>query len=327
MARKASGNREGREDPTDEVVDDQVDDSADIEDSDADAEDLDDEAGDTEYEDEYEEDEELSSGDDTAVEPSSSRAAGQRSLSERLSTAFLKPKAPEDDSQMTDAEKAKAIRRLDSLERKLGFVGAALVAVIAGVAFIPYIRNPNKLYIVARSGKTCPTGFKDHLVNGAHQCAGVYTRGHYVVEMLIVLLFAAFILVATIVGKRSLLAFALLFSGLAVSTTTGSLFGLIFLIGGGWLLVRGYRLQKYGTASGKEVAQIARERRAERTASGGKASSARATSGGGRSKPTRSSKSAKGAPQQTTPTGRAKPQASKRYTPKTPPRKRPPPAE
>jgi hypothetical protein len=86
--------------------------------------------------------------------------------------------------------------------------------------------------------------------------------------------------------------------GLGVST------GLVFFLLGAWLIVRAYRLQKYGDASffgsnrvAKETGQAKRAERATRSAAKGEAAPA-------------ITKSA------------APPTASKRYTPKKPQRRR-----
>jgi hypothetical protein len=229
---------------------------------------------------------------------------------------------------LSDKRTVDAIRQVDQLERRIGFGGAALAVVIGLVAFVPYISDPKKRVAdqFARAGKHCPPGFKDTLVKGAHQCVGTVTfpRSHWITELAIIVLFGLFIAVATWYGRRSLVAFSLLFGGLAVVSTTGSILGLAYILAGGWLMVRAYRVQKYGTTSGKEVAAIAAEQRAERKASGGKTSSgtrSSSRSSRGTRSSTSTSKSNKKAP---APSGdRSKPQANKRYTPKTPPRKRP----
>jgi hypothetical protein len=96
--------------------------------------------------------------------------------------------------------------------------------------------------------------------------------------------------------RRTLVAFAFFITGFAFTLVFAPL-GLVLIFGGGWLMLRAYRIQKYGTASAKGVAReaAARPPRRER-----KATAARPTK----------------------PTGHKAPSANKRYTPKAPPRKK-----
>jgi hypothetical protein len=290
--------------------------------------------------DEYEQDD----GDGDGAPPATTGTV-RPSMTVRLSQTFAKftqPGGARDGAAadaatptMSEAEKAKTIRRIDQTERRIGFFGTGLLAVIGLVAFVPYIENPKKRVseTISRLGKHCPAGYKAIVVNGAHQCTRSvpHSAAYWAFYLCIVLAFAAFILIATLVGKRSLLAFALLFGGLAVNGTTGSIIGLIFVVAGGWLLVRAYRVQKHGTTSGKEVALLNAERRAERKSGASSKSASPGTTTG------RSAKGTKGTKQATTSAkatkgadagdGRQRPPPNKRYTPKAPPRKKVPPAE
>jgi hypothetical protein len=97
--------------------------------------------------------------------------------------------------------------------------------------------------------------------------------------------------------KRTLVAFVFFLTGFAFTLIFAPLgFGLILL--GGWLMMRAYRIQKYGTANSKQVAKEAAAR-----------------------PPRRGYKTGAGAPKKTV-TERKAPTASKRYTPKAPPRKK-----
>ena len=258
------------------------------------------------------------------------------SLMDRLSKAFLKPPKPKPASgtavppehvkpevELTEAEKSARIRQVDPLERKMGYLGAALVAIVALLAFLPYVNNPNKTVsqtsdLLKGSCKSYGPSFKDTVVSGVHKCVGevVYSRGHWVIEMLIVLFFAVGLFVATRVGRRSAVAFAALFAGLAVEGTTGSIIGIIFVFGGGWLLMRAWRVQRYGTTNAKEVRAIATERAKERR--GAKSGPAAGGRWGRRAAAGSGASSA---------SARRAPSPNKRYTPKTPRKRPPPPAD
>jgi hypothetical protein len=229
--------------------------------------------------------------------------ASSGSFSKRLTGAFFKPAkakrqvVPKPESEMTEQEKAAAIRQIDPLETKIGYLAAALVAIIGLIAFLPYVDDPHKSITqsLKRSGKTCPSGFKATVVKGVHDCTGpvVYSRSHWLVEMLVLLFFAAFIFAAVRIGRRSALAFATLLAGLAVEGTTGSIIGLAFVGAGGWMILRAWRVQRYGSTSAKNAATTAGSR------------------------PLRKKR---GSPADTGSTP-APPQANKRYTPKAPPPK------
>lgn len=261
-------------------------------------------------------------------------------LTGRVTQLFSRgPTASVTTDDMTDEEKAAAIRQVDPLERRIGYGGALLTVLIGLVEFIPYIRDPSKRVAddFARVGKHCPKGWKYSLVNGTHQCVGTtaFTRTHWITELVILLFFGAFLAVATRYGRRSLVAFSMLFAGLAVTSISGSVLGVAYIGAGAWLMVRAYRVQKYGTTKSKEVAAIAAEQRAERKAARGTGGatrpSSRSTSSSSRSSTSSSKSSASTRPsasrsksKKDPPTqGKPTPQANKRYTPKTPPRKRP----
>ena len=228
------------------------------------------------------------------------------SITKRISNSLFKPPKPKVEGEekaerdMTDEEKAAAIRQIDPLEQKIGYLAAALVAIIGLIAFLPYVDDPKKSInqTLKRSGNACPSGFKTTVVKGVHDCTGpvVYSRSHWLVEMLILLFFAAFIFVAVRIGRRSALAFATFLSGLAVEGTTGSIIGLAFVGAGGWMILRAWRVQRYGSPTAKNAASAA-------------AAGAR---------PARPRRGKKGETTSTTPSA---PQQSKRYTPKAAPAK------
>jgi hypothetical protein len=105
--------------------------------------------------------------------------------------------------------------------------------------------------------------------------------------------------------KRTMVAFAFFLTGFAFTLIFPPL-GFALIILGGWLMMRAYRIQKYGTANSKLVAREAAARPSRR---GYKTD---AVTGKPRGKAAR-----KAAPAERKP-----PTASKRYTPKAPPRRK-----
>jgi hypothetical protein len=114
----------------------------------------------------------------------------------------------------------------------------------------------------------------------------------------VVLAFAVLGFFALRNNKRTLVSFALAIIGFAFTLTVAPL-GFAYIFFAGWLMWRAYRIQKYGTPNAKDAARVA------------------ATL-----PPRRQRKAAASAPP--TPSGRKPPKASKRYTPKAPPRKKVP---
>ena len=102
--------------------------------------------------------------------------------------------------------------------------------------------------------------------------------------------------------KRTFVSFALFLIGFAFTLFIG-LIGFVFILVGGWLMLRAWRINRYGTTDAKAIRQeVASKPR-------GKAAVTAKTS-------------AKGTKASTQPGARKPPTASKRYTPKSPARKK-----
>jgi hypothetical protein len=273
-----------------------------------------------------------------------------RTLLERLSLTFLNPPKPkakpasggagpdaagssgsdaDDGHGLTDAERRARITQVDDTERKLGYAASILAAVIALIAFVPFINNPsltvNKTATPGK-GHTCATFFHYTKVNGKFTCLEHlrYPRSHWVTELLIVLVFALAIFITTRIKRRAALAFATLMTGLAMLLVVQSILAFAFILLGGWLMIRAWRVQRYGSPTAKGPARGSATRGSQGTkgagsrGSGTRASgSGAAQKGGGRSRRRRGSAEDE--------TGRPKPGASSRYTPPSPKRRKVPP--
>jgi hypothetical protein len=101
-------------------------------------------------------------------------------------------------------------------------------------------------------------------------------------------------------NRRTMVSFALILSGFVITEFYPPI-GFAFVVLGGWLLWRAYRIQRYGTANAREAARVAatqpRQSRAARKAAAASPSK---------------------------PAGYKAPSANKRYTPKAAPRKKVP---
>jgi hypothetical protein len=113
----------------------------------------------------------------------------------------------------------------------------------------------------------------------------------------VVLLFCLLGAVALRRRRRSLLAFAFFVIGFAFTLPFPPPLGFAIIILGGWLMLRAWRLQKYGTTNSKQVARQAAAR------------------------PSRKARQ-QAAKTPVKPTGHKAPTANKRYTPKAPSKKK-----
>jgi hypothetical protein len=194
--------------------------------------------------------------------------------------------APPGGSEQTDPgevlpvdERKAAMSTLDPREAKWA-LGAFVLATVGGIAIPAYFVAENK---VTKSGKNSIAVAPDaKLLGGA------------------ILILCAIGFLALWKRKRTLVAFDLFLVGFAFTLFVG-LIGFAFILLGAWLMLRAWRINKYGTTNSKTIAREAAARPRGRQ----------------RKEATRStSKTA------TDPTVRKPPTASKRYTPKSPPRKK-----
>lgn len=183
------------------------------------------------------------------------------------------------------------MRTLDPLERKCGWAVGALPLVIAALLLPHVLHNtPGTAIKSLAKGAKCPVALTDKTC----VVAVTYTPGHYALEFGLLVVLGAVITFAVWRSMRVLVAVASIFSGLA----TG-LIGILSVLYGAWLLLRSWRLQRYGVMDGASVRKVAAERATERRDVKKATASAKVASSG--PKPVDS---------------------SKRYTPKAKPRKR-----
>jgi hypothetical protein len=181
-----------------------------------------------------------------------------------------------------DQRKA-AMNGLDELEVKWSVLGLLILAIVPVVVFV-YAASVHR---TAKNGKAIVTVAPDALL-----LAGA------------ALVFCAVGLVALRFRKRTLVAFMCMLGGLALTSYALPL-GLGLVLFGGWLMLRASRLNRYGTANSKVVRRLASSAPRDRSQKGTSSKAARSSKSSGK-----------------TPTGPRTPTANKRYTPKSPPRKR-----
>ena len=176
----------------------------------------------------------------------------------------------------------KVMRTMDPQEIKLSFVGF-LLATIAAVAIPAYIVASNK---VTKEGKNTIAVAPDAKLLGG---------------LILLFCIAGFFVLWN--RWRTPVVVGLFFIGFAFTLFIG-LIGFVFILLGGWLMLRAWRINRYGTTDAKLIRQ--------ETANRPRGKDARAAAP--RSKASKGSASEPGV--------RKPPTASKRYTPKAPPRKK-----
>ncbi|HUD70053.1 MAG TPA: hypothetical protein VMQ40_07425 [Acidimicrobiales bacterium] len=231
-------------------------------------------------------------------------AAEATSVPER--TGFLSRFAPKPSGPLSDQDLRGRMRTLDPLERKWGFGVGAVPLLVALILMPRVLHNTPGTAPWRVVNKHCLK--PGHLVGGAGSACVVnvtFTPGHYALEFGLLVVLGAVIMFAVWKSMRVLAAVASIFSGLA----TG-LVGLLAILYGAWLLLRSWRLQRYGVTDGASVRKVATERASER-----RAAKKLSPSSSERRESKRSAASI-------ATTGTKPVTSSKRYTPKAKPRKR-----
>jgi hypothetical protein len=225
----------------------------------------------------------------------SSDDGGRRpTLGLRLSQAFRRPAMPLNgasgqqpdqpaDDVLSPADRRAAMNGLDPTELKWSRAGIALAALI-GLILVVYLAVDH------------PTRKVTQKIHGVSHVRLVPVSDTYLLIGAIVLGFCLLGYEGLRRRKRTLVAFALFVDGFAFTLVFAPL-GFALIVLGGWLMLRAYRIQKFGSANAKMAARQAAAR-----------------------PPRRQRKQAAGTPAK--PSGYKPPTANKRYTPKAAPRKK-----
>lgn len=202
--------------------------------------------------------------------------------------------SPQRRPRRSSAVPRSVILGIDTLEQKVAYVGAFVAAALAAI-IVPHLLKNTLVTDTAKltAAKTCPTHY--HLVHNVCQYTHLTHPADWLPQFLEIIILGAAVAFFAYRRKRAGVAVAALIMGLALGVA-----GLPFLLIGGWLVVRAFRLQKYGDASFSGSSKRAREMSQARKAARATRTTAPATDGSSRNLP---------AP-------------SKRYTPKQRPRRR-----
>ncbi|HEY1824612.1 MAG TPA: hypothetical protein VGG21_01455 [Acidimicrobiales bacterium] len=196
---------------------------------------------------------------------------------------------------------------LDPLERGISLFGASIALILALVTGIEWDRNTPTTESYKWVKKTgCKAPYTRHATLCEHV---VHTsRSAWEVKFFFIVLVGLCILYFALRRKRAGVMCFAIFLGLGVGVGAG----LVFFFLGAWLMIRAYRLQRYGVPTMMGSNQAAREMaKAKREGRAPNLEQFHDGSAGESSSTKKSSTS-----------GSTRPGASKRYTPKKPPPKR-----
>jgi hypothetical protein len=218
--------------------------------------------------------------------PAGNGSSKPQTLTGRIMGAFTGPasSARSEDAAETPeilpaSERKAAMSTLTQQEAKWA-LGAFILATVGGIAIPIYFTAENK---VTKAGKNSIAVAPDAKLLGG-----------------VILVICAIGFAALWKRKRTLVAFALFLVGFAFTIFIG-LAGFAFILLGGWLMLRAWRLNKYGTTNSKMIAKEAAARPRGRQRKEAARTTTKAASN---------------------PNARKPPTASKRYTPKAPARKK-----
>jgi hypothetical protein len=187
---------------------------------------------------------------------------------------------------------------LDNLERGVGLFAGGVALIMAIVQAIEAHRAKNTLSYKYVKGTACKAGYH-HVLSFCEKLVPV-DAGKYLFSSVLIALLGLALLYFSQSRKRPGVIFVAVFLFLALGASAG----ILFLFMGAWLMIRAFRLQKYGDAtfsgSGRRAREMGQAKREARDPSTRKARASKSKS-----------KTA----------AQAGPSPSKRYTPKKPTRR------
>lgn len=208
---------------------------------------------------------------------------------------------PRTNGRVSDPEMRQRMRSLDDTERKFAWAAGA-VALVISLTYIPRLMHKTVTWTVESFAKNHVCNYT--LVKKSCELKTITFPSDYIGFFLLLVFLGLVILACAYYRKRSLTIFASLLAGFF-----SSIVGLLLIGYAAWLLMRSWRLSRYGAKDGATARKVALERAAERRE--------QRKSGTREPRATRtSSRTSSAAPAKSTVN------RSKRYTPKAKPRRR-----
>jgi hypothetical protein len=216
---------------------------------------------------------------------------------ENSDRSATKPRRP----RRTSVAPREVVLGLDRLEWGISLFAAGVALVLAIFTAIEWVRNaPITKEAKPSSTNACPSGY--HLVHALKTCEEITksVRDQWGIQFLFIVIVGTCLLITVLKRKRAGVACFAIFLGFYLGILSA---GAIFFFLGAWLILRAYRLQKYGDPTFFGSNRIAKEMGQARR-SGKSYSPAPSTAAESPAKPA------------------GPPPASKRYTPKKQQRRR-----
>jgi hypothetical protein len=206
---------------------------------------------------------------------------------------------PTAEQELSDPELRERMRTLDTTERKWGF-GASGFVLVLSLLLVPSLLHNTKVAATGKPNRTGCADIGDVWSVAKKTCYHVYHPSDFILEFTLLVVIGAVLLFAVWKSMRALTIFTALFIGLAAIFVGVVIVGFVALAYGGWLLTRSWRLQRFGAKDSKTVRKVAAERAEDRKEAKAAAKASPARAGVAKTSVTQ----------------------SKRYTPKSKPRRK-----
>jgi hypothetical protein len=181
--------------------------------------------------------------DDEAPEPRASR----------WSSIFT----PRTNGRVSDPEMRQRMRTLDDTERRFAWAAGAIALVIS-LSYIPRLMHKTVTWTVEPFGALHHCDYTK-VVGKSCELKTITYPSDYIGFFLLLVVLGLVILACAYFRKRSLIIFASLLAGFFAS-----LVGLLLIGYGAWLLMRSWRLSRYGAKDGATARKVAMERAADK---------------------------------------------------------------
>ena len=210
---------------------------------------------------------------------------------------------PTADAAISDPELGERMRTLDRTERKWGFGASAFVLALSCLLIPSLLHTTSSVTKYKLDHAACTLAHYTWIAKTKScELIKVYHPSDFALEFVLLLVIGSVLLFAVWRSMRALTIFTSIFVGLAALFVGIVIVGFLAMGYGFWLLTRSWRLQRFGAKDSRTVRKVSMERAEER-----RVAKREARQSGSRSTPA---------------SVKSGPTPSKRYTPKSKPRRR-----
>ena len=210
---------------------------------------------------------------------------------------------PSADAASVDPDLGERMRTLDTTERKWGFGASAFVLALSCLLIPSLLRTTSSVTKEKLNQTACIINHYTWIPKTKScELIHLYHPSDFALEFVLLVVIGSVLLFAVWRSMRALTIFTSIFVGLAALFVGIVIVGFLAMGYGFWLLTRSWRLQRFGAKDSRTVRKVSMERSEER-----REAKREARQSGSRSTPA---------------TIKSGPTPSKRYTPKSKPRRR-----